>query len=230
MVEVFNRANYRSDPALNLNVSLRSHLSFRVHEFVAGLVASHPAPAEEQVRLAEILETEGHDLRITRHLDTAKTYLRERYAENSDARFGLVASSRDRDLGRFGVPNDYQSTKRMRNGPWYGDDEAAEGGRSCRHLRECVTEFGAQGLELDAVLLAWGTDFRRKGEDWNIDGARGYKRGGPVVKDRWQLRANSYRLLLTRARDATVVFVPPLPELDATYEYLRGSGFRVLVA
>src|SRR5665647_2671467 len=44
----------------------------------------------------------------------------------------------------------------MRLGPWYGDGE--ESHHSCRHLRECVTEFGAQGLELDGVLLAWGTD------------------------------------------------------------------------
>jgi len=155
-------------------------------------------------------------------------HLRERYAENPDARFGLVASSRDRDLGRFAVPNDYQSTKRMRNGPWYGDDESAEGGRSCRHLRECVTEFGAQGLELDAVLLAWGTDFRREGDGWNTNRARSYMRGGPVVRDPWQLRSNAYRVLLTRARDATVVFAPPLPELDATYDYLTTSGFRRL--
>jgi len=32
----------------------------------------------------------------------------------------------------------------MRLGPWDGDGE--ESHRSCRHLRECVTEFGAQGL------------------------------------------------------------------------------------
>ena len=37
----------------------------------------------------------------------------------------------------------------MRLGPWYGDGE--ESHRSCRHLRECVTEFDAQGLELDAT-------------------------------------------------------------------------------
>jgi hypothetical protein len=230
MVEVFHRVKYRSDPSLNLNQSLRSHLSFRVHEFVAGLVAFHPAPAEAQARLADILEGEGHDLRITRGLDTAKAYLRERYADNPEARFGLVASSRDRDLERFGVPNDYQSTKRMRNGPWYGDDESAEGGRSCRHLRECVTEFGAQGLELDAVLLAWGTDFKRKGDDWTTDRARGYRRGGPAVRNPWQLRANAYRVLLTRARDATVIFVPPLLELDETFNYLVDSGFRSLAS
>ena len=228
LIETFSRVRYRSNPALNLNQSLRSHLSFRVHEYVAGLVAFHPAPIEVQAPLAAVLAAEGHDLRITRDLDTAKDYLRERYAENPDARFGLVASSRDRDLERFGVPNDYQSTKVMRDGPWYGDDEAAEGGRSCRHLRDCITEFGAQGLELDAVLLAWGTDFTREGNGWTIDRARRYRRGGPPVRNPWQLRANAYRVLLTRARDATVVFVPDLPELNKTFEYLVQSGFRTL--
>jgi hypothetical protein len=35
-------------------------------------------------------------------------------------------------------------------------------------------------------------------------------------------------VLLTRARDANVVFVPQLPELDETYDYLRAAGFREL--
>ena len=157
--------------------------------------------------------------------NTAKTTFANATPRTPDARFGLVASSRDRDLVRFGVPNDYQATKQLRFGPWYGDDEPAPGGRSCRHLRECVTEFGAQGLELDAVLLAWGTDFRRDGDGWNIDRARRYKRGGPPVRSPWQLRANAYRVLLTRARDATVVFVPPLPELDETFDYLVQADF-----
>ncbi len=45
---------------------------------------------------------------------------------------------------------------------------------------------------------------------------------------RWQLRVNAYRVLLTRARDATVVFIPPLPELNDTYAFLEESGFRPL--
>jgi hypothetical protein len=40
-----------------------------------------------------------------------------------------------------------------------------------------------------------------------------------------QLRLNAYRVLLTRARDATVVFVPPLGILDRTYGTLINSGF-----
>ncbi len=71
---------------------------------------------------------------------------------------GCVASARDKALPAFGVDNDFQSTKRTKFGPWYGDGD--ESPLSCRRLTECVTEFGAQGLELDAALLAWGTDFR----------------------------------------------------------------------
>jgi hypothetical protein len=228
LIETFGSIRYASDPTLNLNQSLRSHLSFRLHEYVAGLVARRPASAEVQAGIAAQLLAEGHDLRITRDLDSAKGYLRDRYAEDPDKRFGLVASSRDRDLDQFGVANDYQATKQIRYGPWYGDDEKSPGSRSCRHLRTCVTEFGAQGLELDAALLAWGTDFRRVGDGWDIARARGYTRRGPKVHDAWQLRANAYRVLLTRARDATVVFVPELVELDETFRYLTDCGFRLL--
>jgi len=49
----------------------------------------------------------GYHLRITRDLDVAKQYLRERYREDPDARFGLLASSKDRDLVRFGIENDF---------------------------------------------------------------------------------------------------------------------------
>jgi hypothetical protein len=92
------------------------------------------------------------------------------------------------------------------------------GERGCR-----IRLFG-----LDAVLLAWATDFRREGDCWRVDRARGYKRGGPTVRNPWQLRANAYRVLLTRARDATVVFVPPLPELNETFDYLVRAGLRTL--
>lgn len=230
LIEAFSAARYVPDPVLNLDKSLRSHLSEDLHKHVAGIVSNPPAPARSLASLAEVLATQGYDLRITRDLAFAKAYLRERYADSPDARYGIVASSRDKDLARFGVMNDFQSTRVMRYGPWYGDDEDQPGSRSCRLLRDCATEFGAQGLELDAVLLAWGTDFVLKDGRWSIEGARGYKRGGPKVRDPWQLRANAYRVLLTRARDATVVFVPNLQELNPTYAFLLDAGFRQLDA
>jgi hypothetical protein len=37
-------------------------------------------------------------------------------------------------------------------------------------------------------------------------------------------------VLLTRGRDGTVVFVPQIPVLDETYEYLAAAGFRHVTA
>jgi hypothetical protein len=212
-------------PTLNLDVELRFHLARDLHRFVGDLLDGKPAEAFRP--MAARLESEGFHLRVTRSLDEAKTYLRERYADDRQARFGLVASSKDRDLGGFGIPNDFQSTKRVRIGPWYGDDEDAYGGRSCRRLDTCVTEFGAQGLELDATLLAWGTDLLRRDGRWTNEHARGYQKKR-MVRDPFQLRVNAYRVLLTRGRDVCVVFVPPMIAMDETFAYLAASGFRAL--
>ena len=225
----FEGLPFQASANLSLDETIRSHFASRLHEFVGRLVKKTPDPQDELRRIARVLEEEGHDLRITRDLDRAKRYLYERYGNYPEARFGLMASSRDKDLAGFGVPNDYQSTKRVKFGPWYNDDEDATGSMSCRHLRDCVTEFGAQGLELDAVLLAWGTDFVLEGGSWSNARARGYRKSGKSkVYDPHQLRTNAYRVLLTRGRDAHVVFVPEHPALEETWTFLRTSGFREL--
>lgn len=164
---------------------------------------------------------------MTRDLESAKKYLRDRYADDPEARFGLIASSKERDLPRFGVMNDFQSTKRVQAGPWFAEGDNDPRGRSCRELRTCVTEFGCQGLELDASLLAWGSDLFREAGQWTNRLARGYQRPADV-RDPFQLRRNAYRVLLTRGRDGTVVFVPPMRLLDETYGYLLDAGFREL--
>lgn len=216
---------FEPSDALNLDTEIRFHLASEIHRFVASVLGTESAEVNREI--AARLERDGYHLRIARDLERCKAYLRERYVDDPEARFGLVASSRDKDLERFGVPNGFQDTKRVRFGPWYGDYENSAGEQSCRHMRTCVTEFGAQGLELDAVLLAWGTDLVRARGDWSAARARSYKRGSKV-KDAFQLRVNAYRVLMTRGRDATVVFVPRLPELDETFEYLSQSGFADL--
>ncbi len=210
---------------LSLQVEIRFHTSTDVHAFVASLLRGGSATENAEIA-ARLAKSEFH-LRITRDLDYAKAYLRERYADQPLARFGIVASAKDKSLVRFGVANDFQSTKRTKFGPWYGDPEDSAGRGSCRLLESCVTEFGAQGLELDAALLAWGSDLRWTGDRWSNDLAGGYRKDTPV-RDPLQLRINAYRVLLTRGRDATVAFVPPMPELDATFDHLCKSGFLVL--
>ena len=161
-------------------------------------------------------------MRITRDLDVAREYLKERFSDAPDARYGVLASSRDRDLPTFRVYNDFQSTKRVKNGPWYGAPKDAES--SCTTMKECVTEFAAQGLELDGAILALGTDLHLTNGIWSIANSRGFKRGGPQPKDPIQLRKNAYRVLMTRGRSTTVIFMPPIVELDETYAHLVVSG------
>ena len=212
---------------LNLDTELRFHLAEGLHDLVRGILGAEP-PAKLQ-GLSARLEREGLDLRITRDRATAESYLRDRYRDHREARFGLIASSRDKLLRQYGIGNDFQSTKRIEVGPWFGDDEHAAGGLSCRLLRECVTEFQCQGLELDAALLAWGNDFVLTDQGWDISRGSQFRAGGTVpVHNPKELRANSYRVLLTRGRDATVVWIPPVPLLDRTYAYLCEAGYRVL--
>ncbi len=217
--------DFELKPALNLDTELRFHQARDVHRYVALLLDG--ADPTTLAPIAQRLNTDGFHLRITRSLAVASAYLRDRYGEDRQARFGLIASSKDRDLMAHGVPNDFQSTKRVKVGPWYGDHESDYGGHSCRRLETCVTEFGAQGLELDASLLAWGTDFVRTDGTWSNAHARGYLKRAKV-KDPFQLRLNAYRVLLTRGRDATVVFVPALEALDETYRYLAEAGMTEL--
>ena len=216
---------FRARPELHLFEELRYHWANDLHGFVDGLL--NERKPEDLAVISSGLARDGYDLRITRNLETAKRYLRERYAEHKKARFGLLASSRDNALPGFGVQNGFSATKNVRFGPWYADEETSS--RSCRRLNDCVTEFGAQGLELDAALLAWGTDFQWLDKAWSSAKTRKYKEQ-KRIKSVHQLRLNAYRVLLTRAREATVVFVPQLDELDGTYERLRLSGFVDLEA
>jgi len=214
---------------LELTVELRFHFAEDLDEWVETLLESDDP--EHGRALAANLEDAGYHLRMTRDLEVAKDYLFTRYAEAPDARYGLVASSRDKCLERdWDIPNGWHATQRVQLGPWYGEGE--DDARSCRTLAQCVTEFGAQGLELDAVLLAWGTDFlrvedKRDGELWSNDYAKRHQRGSRV-KDAFQLRVNAYRVLLTRGRDAAVIFVPPDPLLDRTAAWLQAHGVKPL--
>lgn len=215
-----------SDTRLSLDTELRFHLTKDVHRFVAQLLEG--SPPTELFRLAQGLEQSGYHLRMTRDFEVARRYLQDRYHDQPDARFGLLASSRDRLLKKYGVYNDFQSTKIVRYGPWYGHRQDDPSGRSCRLLKDCVTEFGAQGLELDAALVAWGADYKMKGGRWDSSSAARYKTGVATVKDAHQLRMNSYRVLLTRGREASVIYIPPDRDLDETTEYLAACGVLAL--
>ncbi|MCK6481702.1 MAG: DUF2075 domain-containing protein [Planctomycetaceae bacterium] len=225
----------RWNPALSLDTAIRFHLAGDLHRFVEALLG--PGDASEARRWSAGLwsprdrETDGLRLWATRDLEEAKAYLRDRYAEDPGARYGILASSRDKRLPEFGLDNSYMGTKNLKVGPWF--TEGPDHPMSSLRLDRPATEFQAQGLELDMALVAWGTDFLREKGAWTNRLAAKYgtssgKRTRP--RDPFRMRQNAYRVLLTRGRDGTVVFVPPVRELDGTWEHLLACGFRELEA
>lgn len=222
---IFEGASFAKAPhaELNLTEEVRFHLVTKIHEFVDGVIQDTQPEGLEQI--AAELSKNTYPVYLTRDLEKAKEYVRERYYEDKNARYGMLASARDKFLPGFGVLNQFQDSKNMRIGPWFSEGEESE--HSCRHLIKPATEFQAQGLELDFTIVCWGGDFIRKDGKWSDHLARKFQAGSHVVNP-LQLRVNSYRVLLTRGRDGMIIFVPKLAILDETYEHLKQIGIRDL--
>lgn len=218
------------EPRLNLETEVRYHQVTELHSFVDSLLDGKP-PEEtslvaERLRGVDTDSVKGLRLYLTRDLERAKSHLWDTYKGQPDARFGILASSRDNLLARYGIRNGFHATKQVRLGPWYSMGQ--ESTDSCRQLDKTVTEFGSQGLELTMALVCWGSDLIRIDGKWSSHLSRRYARGGVKVHNPHQLRVNAYRVLLTRGRDGAVVYVPKDPLLDETYDYLVRAGFGML--
>ena len=120
----------------------------------------------------------------------------------------------------------------------YKDQDFYRGlSRSSYYLEDAATEFQVQGLELDWVCVTWDGDFRFNGSGWNYHDFRGDKWCDIANSDKRNYLRNAYRVLLTRARQGMVVFVPtgepsdrtrsPL-YYDLTFNYLADLGIPVL--
>jgi hypothetical protein len=110
--------------------------------------------------------------------------------------------------------------------------------RSSDALEDAATEFDVQGLEVDWACLCWDANLRRGSgwEHWRFKGSQ-----WESINDaaRRAYLANSYRVLLTRARQGLVVFVPhgsqndltrPPALYDGIYNFLVACGFVPLDA
>ncbi len=201
------------DDALNLSVTLRSHLAGDLHDWVRLLLNGELEEAGEK---AESIRSASFNLYVTRDLDAAKTYVRSRYDGNLDSRYGLLASSKAKTLPAFGMDGSFQATRRFCAGPWYNDPPSSP--QSCCQLRAVATEFACQGLELDFPIVGWDSDLLWDGRSWAS------KAGRTKARDPHKLRINSYRVLLTRGRDGMMIFVPRVALLDSSYAALVEAG------
>lgn len=213
-------ASIKVDERLSLNRSLRSHLALDLPEWVNSLLAGDIARA---TAVAPRIKSAGFNLYATADVEVAKDYARSRYEGNEDARYGLLASNKDRCLPRFNVRNDYPVQKNLKNhiGPFFVD--APQSRRSCCQFRDVATPFECQGLELDFPIVCWGDDLWWDGEKWATREQRNSKELDP-----YRLRINAYRVLLSRGRDGMIIFVPPVERLQETHRVLVDAGCQEL--
>jgi hypothetical protein len=209
------------DEALHLGVSIRSFRAEALSEFVGHVVDNRP----QQARMTYQAIAEKYPILLTRDLAEARSWLRAN-ARGSE-RYGLTASSGANRLRPDGV-----WIKSKIDAPvWFLNEKADV--RSSYYLEEAASEFDIQGLELDWTCVCWDADFRRDDDDWQYFNFRGTKWQRMNAADRKLYLKNAYRVLLTRARQGMVIFVPHGDKSDPTrtpqiynsiYEYLQLCG------
>ena len=149
---------------------------------------------------------------LTRDLDAAKAWLRQR--RRGGRSVGLLTSSGAVRLVGDGIPPAPRSNELAAIGHWFL--KPFTDFRSAGALETPLSEYGCQGLELDFVGLCWGGDLIWRDGAWLPR-----KMSAPrwqVLRDdeKRRFRLNAYRVLLTRSRAGTVIFVPKGSEDDPT--------------
>jgi DUF2075 family protein len=80
--------------------------------------------------------------------------------------------------------------------------------RSSHYLEDPATEFDIQGLELDWVGVCWDGDLRSINGKWAFHRFIGTRWQNVNDENRKIYLTNAYRVLLTRARQGMVIYIP----------------------
>ncbi|MBO5438370.1 MAG: DUF2075 domain-containing protein [Thermoguttaceae bacterium] len=195
LADLFQGLNTTIVPELHLAVSLRSFRSENVSAFVKYLLDGDWQKAKSFYQQFE----KDYPIVLTRNLQKARQWVRKQ--ANGSERFGLIASSNAKRLKPCGIWVENE----LKAPVWFLNDQNDI--RSSYFLENVATEFAIQGLELDWTLLAWDTDMRIVNGTWECHAFRGthWEKTNPI---RAQYIKNAYRVLLTRARQGMVIFVP----------------------
>jgi len=213
--------NIHRNKDLHLAVSMRSYRAERVSSFVKNVLDLEVEAAKEDLAKFQ----HKYPIVLTRDLEKAKQWLREK-ARGSE-RYGLIVSSNAQRLKPLAI--DVKSP--MDPVKWFL--EGKQDVRSSYYLEDVATEFHVQGLELDWACITWDADFRHSGCDWACHSFVGDKWHKVKKLERKQYLMNSYRVLLTRARQGMVIVVPEGNDsdqtrrsayYDGTFEYLTKLG------
>lgn len=208
---------------LHLSVSLRSFRTPDLSDFIKATLDLDVATAKQ---IYEKIKYK-YPIKITRDIIKAKNWVKNE--SMGSQKYGLLASSgalRLKPEGIF-VKNKIDVCN------WFLNDK--EDVRSCYALEDVVTEFDVQGLEVDYSIVCWDADFRITDGKWSYKKFRGSEWMN-ILRDEDKLYLkNTYRVLLTRARQGMIIFIPKGYDeditrktdfYDGTYNYLKNIGIE----
>jgi hypothetical protein len=217
-------------PELHLDVPVRSIRNSAAAPWVDAVLlgdveqARHPAKDEGPMPFL-----------LTGDLSLMRAHLRQ--SARGLRRCGLVASSGAKRLRADGLGAELPHMEPGAVAHWFLDRWPDV--RASDALEVVATEFSCQGLELDYVGVCWGGDLVRVPgrREWLVRDFVGTKWNVPKVAEKIANRVNTYRVLLTRARYGTVIWVPrgdadditrPPATFDAIAEFLLQCGVKPL--
>lgn len=213
---------YEEKIPLHLPVSMRSFRSELVASFVNYLVEGKKEEAAFMYN--KIKDT--YPIYITRSITKAKQWVIQK--SRGLERYGVLASSGAKRLRADGIALEGMSIEK-----WLL--KGKEDVNSSYFLEIAATEFDIQGLEIDYSIVAWEGDYRYNGESfvyYNFLGSK-WRKVNKEANQRYL--KNTYRVLLTRARQGMVLYIPQgnpeditrLPEIyNNTYKYLKDIGLQ----
>jgi hypothetical protein len=222
---VRGRPKTHLDDKLHLAVSMRSFRAENVSAFVKSILDREKHGAMEALSKF----ARRYPIALTRDLNLAKEWIRD-HARGSE-RYGLVASSSAQRLKphAIDVRVDVDPVQWFLNG--------REDTRSSYYLEDAATEFQVQGLEVDWACVTWDADLRFTDDGWSYHDFRGDSWNNVTKEERRSYLLNAYRVLLTRARQGMVLFVPngdssdptrSAAYYDPTFEYLASLGIPIV--
>lgn len=220
---MLHNREYHCISDLHLGVSLRSFRSEKLALFVKCLL-------DEEIELAKETYEElkkSYLVLITRKFDVAKNWVKKK--ARGTERYGLLASSEGKRLRAEGiwVPSEINHVG------WFLNEK--DNVDSSYYLEVAASEFKVQGLEIDYAVLAWDADLRYTSNGFEYFKFRGTKWNHVNQEQRQHYLKNAYRVLMTRARQGLIIYIPEGDEEDpsrlteyyeGTYQYLKHVGIK----
>ena len=220
---MLHNREYHCISDLHLGVSLRSFRSEKLALFVKCLL-------DEEIEFAKETYEElkkSYPVLITRKFDVAKNWVKKK--ARGTERYGLLASSEGKRLRAEGiwVPSEINHVG------WFLNEK--DNVDSSYYLEVAASEFKVQGLEIDYAVLAWDADLRYTSNGFDYFKFRGTKWNHVNQEQRQHYLKNAYRVLMTRARQGLIIYIPVGDEEDSsrlteyyegTYQYLKHVGIE----